>query len=99
MLFQMDNNSKLTVCKTNEYSEMLIDLNRRNNHMVLFSYFLADRAVDHCYIICKFLSDCRKARHGGLKHNEPLHEKTGLRDFGPGPTQTDLYSRRSNLEA
>ena len=31
--------------------------------------------------------------------NEPRREKTGRRDFGPGLTQTDLYSHRSGLEA
>ena len=30
---------------------------------------------------------------------EPRREKTGLRDFRPGLTQTDLYSHRSGLEA
>ena len=30
--------------------------------------------------------------------NEPRHEKTGLRGFRPGPTQTGLYSHRSWLE-
>ena len=30
---------------------------------------------------------------------EPQREKTGLRGFRPGPTQTDLYSHRSRLEA
>ena len=30
---------------------------------------------------------------------EPLCEKTGLRGFRPGPTQTDLYSHRRWLEA
>ena len=30
---------------------------------------------------------------------EPRREKTGLRDFRPGPTQTGLYSLRSRLEA
>ena len=30
---------------------------------------------------------------------EPRREKTGLRDFRPGPTQTGLYSHRSKLEA
>ena len=30
---------------------------------------------------------------------EPVREKTGLRGFRPGLTQTDLYSRRSRLEA
>ena len=30
---------------------------------------------------------------------EPRHEKTGLRGFRPGPTQTGLFSHRSRLEA
>ena len=30
---------------------------------------------------------------------EPRREKTGLRDFRPGLTQTNLYSHRSRLEA
>ena len=30
---------------------------------------------------------------------EPRREKTGLRGFRPGPTQTGLYSLRSRLEA
>ena len=32
-------------------------------------------------------------------HNEPRREKTGLRDFQPGPTQTGLCSHRAWLEA
>ena len=31
--------------------------------------------------------------------NEPRCEKTGLRGFRPGPTQTGLYSHRRWLEA
>ena len=31
--------------------------------------------------------------------NEPRSEKTGLRGFRPGPTQTELYSHRRWLEA
>ena len=34
-----------------------------------------------------------------LGTNEPRREKTGLRGFRPGPTQTGLYSLRSRLEA
>ena len=30
---------------------------------------------------------------------EPQHEKSGLRDFQPGPTQTELYSHRIRLKA
>ena len=32
-------------------------------------------------------------------HFEPRHEKTGLRGFRPGPTQTGLYKLRKELEA
>ena len=31
--------------------------------------------------------------------NEPRREKTGLRGFRPGPTQTGLYSHRRWVEA
>ena len=34
-----------------------------------------------------------------LLPNEPRCEKTGLRGFRPGPTQTGLYSQRRSLEA
>ena len=39
--------------------------------------------------------------YGGLKtlSYEPRCEKTGLRGFRPGPTQTGLYSHRRWLEA
>ena len=30
---------------------------------------------------------------------EPQREKTGLRGFRPGPTQTDLYNLRKELDA
>ena len=32
-------------------------------------------------------------------YNEPRREKTGLRGFRPGPTQTGLYKLRKELEA
>ena len=35
----------------------------------------------------------------GLTINEPRREKTGLRGFRPGLTQTDQYSHRKELEA
>ena len=37
--------------------------------------------------------------NGGPFTYEPRREKTGLRGFRPGPTQTGLYSLRSRLEA
>ena len=33
------------------------------------------------------------------RSNEPRSEKTGLRGFRPGPTQTKLYRHRRWLEA
>ena len=35
----------------------------------------------------------------GVYTFEPQREKTGFRGFRPGPTQADLYSHRSRLEA
>ena len=37
--------------------------------------------------------------HEGQAITEPRCEKTGLRGFRPGPTQTRLYSHRRWLEA
>ena len=34
-----------------------------------------------------------------IEEHEPPSEKTGLRGFRPGPTQTMLYSHRRWLEA
>ena len=36
---------------------------------------------------------------GGIILSEPRREKTGLRGFRPGPTQTGLYKLRKELEA
>ena len=49
------------------------------------------------------ISNTSKTKQTGmlrlLNTYEPRREKTGLRDFRPGPTQTDLYSLRKELEA
>ena len=54
---------------------------------------------------------CRGSRRGGTQSRlardlkeishifEPRCEKTGLRGFRPGPTQTGLYSHRICLDA
>ena len=34
-------------------------------------------------------------KHVMLLRNEPRYEKTGLRGFLPGPTQTGLYNHRT----
>ena len=38
-------------------------------------------------------------QHDLVFTSEPRSEKTGLRGFRPGPTQTGLYSHRTWLEA
>ena len=48
----------------------------------------------HPQYVCKTL-----AIEWDVQHYEPRREKTGLRGFRPGPTQTRLYSHRSRLEA
>ena len=45
----------------------------------------------HCYPINSPFSN--------LVTYEPRREKTGLRGFRPGPTQTGLYKLRKELEA
>ena len=48
------------------------------------------------------LVGCRITRGGSIWRSitlEPRREKTGLRGFRPGLTQTHLYSHRSRLEA
>ena len=54
--------------------------------------------VDPDLANAKNLQDFSYLKNKG-KLNEPRREKTGLRGFRPGPTQTDLYSHRSGLEA
>ena len=47
----------------------------------------------------KELTDSMLDVHLKAPINEPRREKTGLRDFRPGPTQTGLYKLRKKLEA
>ena len=47
----------------------------------------------------KIFSCVKRYIRAGIVHRiEPRREKTGLRGFRPGPTQTGLYSHRSRLE-
>ena len=41
----------------------------------------------------------RQCLHSTYTTFEPRREKTGLRGFRPGPTQTGLYKLRKELEA
>ena len=47
--------------------------------------------------IANFLRTLDQESH--VRLNEPRREKTGLRGFRPGPTQTGLYKLRKELEA
>ena len=49
----------------------------------------------------RFYKNLRESNKGNEKtaKGEPRHEKTGLRGFRPGPTQTGLYKLRKELEA
>ena len=57
-------------------------------------YNLGSRCVTECLIKLE-----RNPEHDVETVLEPLCEKTGLRDFRPGPTQTVLYNHRIWLEA
>ena len=60
----------------------------------------ADQSARMCRLICAFVS--RISLNQVLSRRvsfEPRSEKTGLRGFRPGPTQTGLYSYRIWLEA
>ena len=54
-------------------------------------------------VISTYNSECTQQRHRLVFLvcclNEPRCEKTGLRGFRPGPTQSGLYSHRRQLEA
>ena len=49
------------------------------------------------YIVFECMMGCKEVLH--QRRNEPRREKTGLRGFRPGPTQTGLYKLRKELEA
>ena len=50
-------------------------------------------------LLCNYLQLEYEICNIGVTLNEPRHEKTGLRGFRPGPTQTGMYSHRKRLEA
>ena len=65
--------------------------------MSLFSYDIVR------YKVVLFLNETSSFNDivcgGDVYNNGPRREKTGLRGFRPGLTQTDLFSHRSRLEA
>ena len=48
---------------------------------------------------CFIQSDSKTLGQSEAQLFEPRREKTGLRGFRPGPTQTGLYKLRKELEA
>ena len=55
----------------------------------------------HYHQMCTLVCLCLESK-GPVNNShiyEPRYEKTGLRGFRPGPTQTGLYSHRRWLEA
>ena len=52
-----------------------------------------------CLKLTKNQAHAQKVFKISFFQNEPRYEKTGLRGFRPGPTQTGLYSHRRWLEA
>ena len=63
---------------------------------VQLTKYLYMRAMRLVRIISNNAAERKKERK---KRNEPRCEKTGLRGFRPGPTQTGLYKLRKELEA
>ena len=71
-----------------------------------YSFYLVDKAYSSSFAvkdfsfarqpICEYLRKLSSHRHFPI---EPRREKTGLRGFRPGPTQTGLYQLRKELEA
>ena len=78
------------------YLPLLINL---SCHFV-FSHIQNEENDDNIII---FFAYCYKKVEFGLNvliaRYEPRREKTGLRGFRPGPTQTGLYKLRKELEA
>ena len=66
-------------------------MNKDCNHVV---YILYKKEMHTVHLISK-LSD----RLHVITQHEPRCEKTGLRSFRPGPTQTGLYIHRTWLDA
>ena len=63
------------------------------------SYFTDDAKLLGAGVFPHYLGMSIKHMEGTVSIFEPRREKTGLRDFRPGPTQTGLYKLRKELEA
>ena len=68
-------------------------------HQILVLKLLCAFHDDYAYTHSVLLNFNMYYNHLISKSFEPRREKTGLRGFRPGLTQTDLYSHRSRLEA
>ena len=88
-----------------ENKEMFVHLGRHSLPSCPVGYSLGYLKAQHVFIysIAKLLYVVVYIESsGGYTEqfpNEPRREKTGLRGFRPGPTQTGLYKLRKELEA
>ena len=84
-----------------------VHLALRKSFLSLFStfpqadmYFIINEVCDKlANTINEHISDLLNDELVSNKLFEPRREKTGLRGFRPGPTQTGLYKLRKELEA
>ena len=78
-----------------------LDLPLKRNQGFVMTYFMQFRS-DVAFVIDqdeKARYSLHEFRNYIMILNEPRQEKTSLRGFRPGRTQTDMYSHRSRLEA
>ena len=61
------------------------------NHVAVYTILVNELLSDNTTVLIE-------SRYSNLTLFEPRRQKTGLRGFRPGPTQTELYSHRRCLE-
>ena len=79
-----------------QLTDQLINL---GNFLCQISNLLQIRPLDFIDTNLCALKDFSPRSPSRVQLFEPRREKTGLRGFRPGPTQTGLYSLRKELEA
>ena len=71
-------------------------LGRNKVNLLLFGWYDKKNV---CGVYRNFEKETWRTRIQGISKYEPRCEKTGLRGFRPGPTQTGLYNHTRWLEA